>query len=166
MGIKTSAAKPSKTKPASDRKEFARVLFMSGEQQNLIAEKVGVSKQTVNRWVAEGEWDKRRAAQSVTRPEIVNNLLRTISNIVEQLNQENDAEKLGGACDKLSKLAATIEKLDKKANVVDAIEVFIAFGKWLQYRAQTDGELTPELVRAINKYQDLYVSELLATKTL
>ena len=137
---------------------------MSGEQQNIIAEKVGVSKQTINRWVAEEAWDKRRAAQSVTRPEIVNNLLRAISNEVEKLNEERDAEKVAGACDKLSKLAATIEKLDKKASVVDAIEVFIGFGKWLQRRATNDEELTPELIKAINRFQDLYVSELLSTK--
>lgn len=151
-------------KASEDKKEFARVLFMSGEQQNVIAEKVGVSKQTVNRWVAEGEWDKRRAAQSVTRPEIVNGLLRAISNQIEALNEEKDPDKVAGACDKLSKLAATIEKLDKKANVVDAIEVFMAFGKWLQSRAQTDEELSPELVKAINRYQDLYVSEQLSNK--
>ena len=106
-------------KVSEEKKEFARVLYMSGEQQNIIAEKVGVSKQTINRWVAEEAWDKRRAAQSVTRPEIVNNLLRAISNEVEKLNEERDAEKVAGACDKLSKLAATIEKLDKKASVVD-----------------------------------------------
>ena len=53
---------------------------------------------------------------------------------------------------------------DKKASVVDAIEVFIAFGKWLQHRATNDEELTPELIKAINRYQDLYVSELLSTK--
>lgn len=152
------------SKATEEKKEFARVLYMSGEQQNVIAEKVGVSKQTVNRWVATGSWDKLRAAQSVTRPEIVNNLLRAINNEVEKLNEEKDAEKLAGACDKLSKLAATIEKLDKKANVVDAIEVFIAFGKWLQHRAASDEELTPELIKAINKYQDLYVSEILSMK--
>ena len=99
--------------------------------------------------MAEEAWDKRRAAQSVTRPEIVNNLLRAISNEVEKLNEERDAEKVAGACDKLSKLAATIEKLDKKASVVDAIEVFIGFGKWLQHRATNDEELTPELIKAI-----------------
>ncbi len=151
-------------KTNEDKKDHARVLYMSGEQQNVIAEKVGVSKQTVNRWVAEGDWEARRAAQSVTRTEIVNNLLRAISGEVERLNQETDVAKISGACDKLAKLAATIEKLDKKANVVDAIETFIAFGKWLQFKAQTDRELTPELLRAINKYQDLYITELLGAK--
>lgn len=137
---------------------MAYILFMSGQNQKTIAEKVGVSKQTMNRWVAEGEWDKRRAAKSITRPEIVNNLLRAINEEVERLNGEKDPDKVSGACDKLAKLAATIERLDKKANVVDTIEVFIGFGKWLQYRAQTDEELTPELLKAINKYQDEYIS--------
>ena len=36
---------------------------------------------------------------------------------------------IAGLGDKLAKLSAVIEKLDKKANVVDAIEVFMAFSK-------------------------------------
>ena len=151
-------------KTSEEKKELARILYMTGEQQKGIAQKVGTSEQTVSRWVTVGEWDKRRAAQSVTRPEIVNNLLRAISNLVENLNEETDPAKLSGAADKLAKLAATIEKLDKKANVVDAIEVFIAFGKWLQFRASVDKELTPELIRLFNKYQDLYITDQLSAK--
>ncbi len=151
-------------KANEEKREFARVLYMTGEQQKIIAEKVGVSEQTVGRWVKEGEWDKRRAAQNITRPEIVNNLLKAISNLVENLNEETDPAKLSGAADKLAKLAATVEKLDKKANVVDAIEVFIAFGKWLEFRSSVDKELTPELIRLFNKYQDLYITDQLSAK--
>lgn len=151
-------------KVSEEKKEFARVLYMSGEQQNIIAEKVGVSKQTVNRWVAEGSWDKLRAAKNVTRPELINKVLRTIDKLLEKVLESEDDKDFDGLGDKLAKLAAVIEKFDKKANVVDAIEVFLAVSKWLQRRAQTDEELTPELLKAINRYQDLYVSELLSTK--
>ena len=71
---------------------------------------------------------------------------------------------ISGLGDKLAKLSTTIEKLDKKANVVDAIEVFMAFGKWMQYRSSFDSEITPELLKAINKYQDLYISEQISKK--
>jgi transposase len=152
------------SKASEDKKDYARILYMSGEQQKDIARKAGVSEQTMSRWVAAGDWDKRRAAQSITRPEIVNNLLKAIGNLVENLNEETDPAKLSGAADKLAKLAATIEKLDKKANVVDAIEVFIAFGKWLQFRSSVDKELTPELIRLFNKYQDLYITDQLSSK--
>lgn len=148
-------------KVSEDKKDYARILFMTGESQKVIARKVGVSEQTVGRWVAAEDWEKRRTAQSITRPEIVNKLLSAISKEVERLNEEEDVAQVAGACDKLAKLAATIEKLDKKANVVDAIETFIAFGKWLQYRASVDEKLTPELIRLFNQYQDLYITEQL-----
>ena len=151
-------------KVSEEKKEFARVLYMSGEQQNIIAEKVGVSKQTINRWVAEGSWDKLRAAKNVTRPELINKVLRTIDKLLEKVLESEDDKDFDGLGDKLAKLATVIEKFDKKASVVDAIEVFLAIGKWLQRRAQTDEELTPELLKAINMYQDLYVSELLSSK--
>ena len=61
----------------------------------------------------------------------------------------------------MAKMAATIQKLDKKASVVDFIETFMAFSKWLEYRAQTDPEITPELIKAINKYQDKFIIETL-----
>jgi DNA-binding XRE family transcriptional regulator len=147
-----------------DKKDFARILFMSGMAQNVIAEKVGASKQTVNRWVAENGWAEQRAAQNITRPELVNKLLRTIDKLIEQVNESSDPLLIAGVGDKLSKLASVIEKLDKKASVVDAIEVFMAFGKWLQHRASFDDELTPELLKAINRYQDRYIGELLGAQ--
>lgn len=48
---------------------------MQGEPQKSIAEKVGVSAQTVTKWVAEGGWEQARAAANITRPELVNKIL-------------------------------------------------------------------------------------------
>lgn len=66
-------------------------------------------------------------AKNVTRPELVNKLLLTIDTLITQVNESEDPALIAGLGDKLAKLSAVIEKLDKKANVVDAIEVFMAF---------------------------------------
>jgi len=108
--------------------------------------------------------DGKRAAKNVTRPELVNKLLLTIDTLITQVNESNDPALVAGLGDKLAKLSAVIEKLDKKANVVDVIEVFMAFSKWIEYRSTIDPEVTPELVRAINKYQDLYITEQMGIK--
>ena len=71
-----------------------------------------------------------------------------------------------GLADKLSKLAAVIEKLDKKANVVDAIEVFKSLTEWLERRAATDPDVTPELIKMINKIQDKYIIESIGSNNL
>lgn len=160
------------SKKATDtaaQKEFAHALYMNNTPQGEIAEKVNVSRQTVNKWIKDGGWAERRAAKNITRPELANRMLAAIADEIDRLNKKDeengeDAKVTAGAIDKLSKMAAIVERLDKKASVVDAIEVFIAFGKWVQYRASIDPELTPELIKAINKYQDLYISELLGDK--
>jgi predicted transcriptional regulator len=141
------------------KKELARILYMQGEQQTVIAEKVGVSKVSISKWVKEGGWEAKRAANNITRPELVNKLLVAVNKLLDQVAGSDDPAVAAGLSDKLAKFASVIEKLDKKANVVDAIEVFMAFGKWIQYRQSFDPEITPELIKAINKYQDLYITE-------
>ncbi|OYP61336.1 terminase [Prevotella sp. P3-122] len=128
-----------------------------------IAEKVNVSRVTLSRWVKDGGWKEARAAKNVTRPELVNKLLLAIDNLIEQVNASGDPNAIGTLADKLSKLSATIEKLDKKANVVDAIEVFMAFNRWIQDQASYDPEITPELIKAINKYQNKFLMEKMAS---
>jgi len=141
------------------KKEFARILFLQGDAQKCIAEKVGASAVSVSKWVKEGNWEAAKAAANITRPELVNKLLGAVNKLLDQVNSSEDPTVLAGLSDKLAKFAAVIEKLDKKANIVDAIEVFMAFGRWMQYRQSFDSEITPELIKAINKYQDLYISE-------
>jgi transposase len=151
-------------KELEEKREYARLLFMQGETQKVIAEKVGVSAVTVNKWVAENGWQEQRAAANITRPELVNKLLLTIDRVIEQWKDCNDPEAMSGLGDKLAKLSATIERLDKKTSVVEVIEVFMAFSKWMQFRMSFDDGITPELLKTINKYHDLYINELLQNK--
>ena len=149
---------------SDDKKEFAELLYMQGCLQNDIAEKVGVSKNTISKWVADGHWAEKRAAQTLTRKEVVNNVLRSINKLADNLAEQKDLTLVGGMSDQLSKLAATIDKLDKEASVVDFMECFMAFGRWLEYQAATDPEITAELRKAVNKYQNKYVMEMLGGK--
>ena len=157
-------AEQKKTRADIERlKSVARQLYLSGMELQEIAEKVNVSRVTLSRWVKDGGWKEARAAKNVTRPELVNKLLLAIDNLIEQVNASGDPNAIGTLADKLSKLSATIEKLDKKANVVDAIEVFMAFNRWIQDQASYDPEITPELIKAINKYQNKFLMEKMAT---
>ena len=148
------------------KKSLARTLFLAGMEQTEIADKVGVSRVTISKWCVADGWKEARAAKNITRPELVNKLLLTIDRLIEQVNASEDPTMIAGLGDKLSKLSSVIEKLDKKANVVDAIEVFMAFSRWLEYRSQTDREIPPELIKAINKYQDKYLIESMGANAL
>lgn len=146
------------------KKNLARTLYMAGKEQAEIAEQIEVSRVTISKWTNTEGWKEQRAAKNVTRPELVNKLLLTIDTLISQVNESGDPDKISGLGDRLAKLSSVIQKLDKKANVVDAIEVFMAFSRWLEFRSQTDPEVTPELMRVINKYQDLYITEQMGIK--
>lgn len=146
-----------------NKKSLARSLYMAGMEQQEIAEKVGVSRVTVSKWCTAEGWKEARAAKSISRPELVNKLLVAIDNLIAQVNASGDPEAIGTLADKLAKLSATIEKLDKKANVIDAIEVFMAFNRWIQDQASYDPQITPELIKAINKYQNKFLMEKMAS---
>lgn len=131
-------------------KELARLYFAQGDTQSVIAEKVGVSRNTINRWVSENGWDVQRAAKTITRKEVVNKMLQKIN---ERLDSENWTP------DELAKAAAAIQKLDKQTNLVTIIEVFAQYNNWLCSRMRLDPELTPELVGIMTKYQDIFINE-------
>lgn len=145
-----------------NKKQLGRSLYMSGMEQQEIAERLGVSRVTISNWCTKEGWKEARAAKNITRPELVNKLLLTIDQLITSVNESNNPDLIAGLADKLSKLSAVVEKLDKKANVVDAIEVFMAFNKWLQYNAEFDPEITPELIKAINKYQNQFLMQKMA----
>lgn len=141
------------------RKSLARSLYISGMEQIEIADKVGMSRVTISKWCNEEGWKEARAAKTITRTELVNKLLLAINTLLDQVNQSDDPAVMAGLGDKLAKLSSVIEKLDKKATVVDVIEVFTAFGKWIEFRSTIDPEVTPELIKTITKYQDIYITE-------
>lgn len=153
-------------KQNEDKKDYARLLFMQGESQKEIAKKVGISAQTITKWVSDGGWHEQRAAQNITRPELVNKLLRTIDKMIDAVNTSEDPEAANGLADKLAKFSSTIEKLDKQTSIVDVIEVFMAFSKWLQFQAQFDNGITPELLQTINKYHNQYITYLMQNKLI
>lgn len=134
--------------------QLAHEYYMAGLSQKDIAAKVGVSQQTVTRWVKEGQWESIRAARTITRRELVNKMLAQINDKLEQGNWSPD---------EMVKATAAIEKLDKQTNVVTVIEVFSAFNKWLVSRMQIDPELTPDMVKFMNRYQDTFISEQLSS---
>lgn len=146
------------------KKEIAFSLYMNFETQQEIAEKVGVSRQTIGKWIDDNRWADRRAAKTISRPELSNRILKLIADDLEKLNDNSDEGINSSMVDRLTKLASLVEKLDKKAGVVETIEVFIAFGKWLQYQTTIDPELDAEFVKRVNEYQNRYINELMNNK--
>lgn len=151
-------------KQLEEKKTTARQLYMNGLPQKEIAEKVGVSKPTVCKWVDEGKWANIRAGVQITRPELVNKALAAVNKLLDQIYESQDTEIILKLPDQLAKFASFISKLDKQTNVVSTIDVFIAFEKWVEHRAEFDKEITEDFICALRKYHNIYVQQSMNNK--
>ncbi len=140
--------------------------YMQGETQKAVATKTGVSEQTVSRWAEKDAWATKRAGMNITRPELVNKSLSALNKILDQVYESDDMDLISSLPDKLVKFASAIEKLDKKDNIVHTMDVFMSHNKWLsnlvplsRQKDSAYNDLTPEFIRTLNKYQDLYINE-------
>lgn len=146
-------------------REYAYLLYMSGEMQKDICSRVGINARTLKNMIDDGGWAEKRTAKTVTRTELINKTLTAMAQLLDRLADKNEnADDLKGIPDQLSKFMSTLKSLDKGGNVIDDIDTFMNFNNWLRARMKVDKELTIDLVKAINRMQDAYVTEKLAQK--
>lgn len=69
---------------SEQRKELAKLLYTKEHLlQKEIAERVGVTPQTVNRWVKRESWDKLRVSITITKEEQIKNLYNQLSEMFQ-----------------------------------------------------------------------------------
>lgn len=146
-------------KDNENKRELAKMLYVGGSEVAEIAERVGVSRQSVSAWINKNGWKELRAARSITRPELVNKLLVTINNLIEDVNTGDDPTSVSGLADKLVKLSSVIERLDKKANIVQTVDVFMAFSDWVEYQAKSDPDVTVAFMKVLNRLHNEFLLE-------
>ena len=105
-----------------------------------------------------------KAARNITRPELVNKLLSSINTLLDKANEPGNEDMLASLGDKLIKTATAIEKLEKKASVVDRIDTMIDFENWLASHRDEYPQLTNELFQLVNQLHNDYLNELFAQK--
>jgi hypothetical protein len=120
---------------SQQKKEWALSLFIKDNlTQAEIAEKVGVSRQTVNRWAAAEKWEERRVGVTMTREQQIGNLYKQIAEINRVIASREEGKRFATApeADSITKLTTAIKKLETEAGIADIISVGIKFINWLR----------------------------------
>ena len=143
----------------SGQQELAKILYMSGLQQEEILLKVPVTRQTLSRWINANGWKEQRAAKTITRPQLINGVLNSISKLMEQANKPGNEELLAGLGDKLIKAATAIQKLEKSSSPVERIDALIDFENWLMKNRDRYPKVTMDIINLINQIHSDYLND-------
>ena len=134
------------------QKEFARTLYL---RENLtqaeIAERVGVSRQTVIRWVGAEKWDELKASISMTAEEQIRNLQRQVIEINNSILTRESGNRYANAreADTIVKLTTAINKLQTEAGIHEIVGVGAAF---VDFMRPIDLEKAQEFTRLFDAF--------------
>lgn len=120
---------------SKQKKEWAKTLYLKENlTQQEIADKVGVSRQTVIRWIQKEKWEELKTSLTLTRQEQIGNLYQQVAAINRAILERPDGERYATSkeADILGKLAAAINKMETEVGIKDICEVGTKFTDWLR----------------------------------
>ena len=129
--------------------EYAYLLYMQRVPQKEIADRVGVSQQTLSKWKDDGGWELKRVARTVSRDQIIN---KTLMKIYELLDNEEDFNG-----DEFAKLSSQLEKIKGGYTMDDVADILTKFRDYIIEQSASDRAITTEFVQLLTKYQDKYL---------
>nr|DAV64438.1 MAG TPA: putative transcription regulator [Caudoviricetes sp.] len=94
-----------------------------------IAEKIGVSRQTISKWIKAEKWEERKVGITLTREEQIASLYRQVAEINKAIDERPKGERFASSkeADILGKLSAAIKKMETDTGIADIISVGTRF---------------------------------------
>lgn len=141
----------------TQKKEWAKTLYLKENlTQQEIADRVGVARITVNRWIADGKWEVQKAGLTLTREEQIANLYRQVAEINRKIADKPEGERFASnaEADILGKLSAAIKKMETDVGIADIISVQT---KFIEFLRLIDFEKAKELTQL----SDAFIKSLL-----
>ncbi|MBP9998676.1 MAG: helix-turn-helix domain-containing protein [Bacteroidales bacterium] len=140
---------------SKQKREWARMLYVKENlTQKEIAEKVGSSRQSVNKWISEGKWEELKAGLTLTKEEQIKNLYRQVGELNRAILEREDGQRFASAseADTIGKLSAAIRKMESDTGIADMISVGIKFLEWMR-KADSDR------AREFAEYWDMFIKD-------
>lgn len=142
-------------KTSIDRKGIAKSLYLDGNYtQEEIADKVGTTRQTVSRWIKDGNWESIKASVAITPAQIIAQWNRQIIEVNNAIAGREEGRRYAAPAeaDALAKLAGAINKLQNDVGVSDCVSVAMRFLSWLR-------PLDIEAAKQFNNLFDAFIKD-------
>lgn len=138
------------------KREWAKILYLKENYtQQEIADKVGASRVTVNKWIQKYNWEDLKAGIVLTKEEQVKHLYRQVAEINDKINGKDKGERYPSPseADTLAKLAKAIKTLEDEVGLADTISVSMKFVDFVR-------PINLDLAKEITRLFDLYIHSL------
>lgn len=117
------------------KKEWARVLYLRENMTQIeIADKVGISRTSLSKWVRDGKWEEMKVGLTMTKDEQIQNLYRQIAEINALIATKENGKRFPSTAeaDTIGKISSAIKKLEGDTGIADYVSVGIKFIEFIR----------------------------------
>lgn len=113
------------------KKDYAKLLYtvQGVTVQKELAERVGVSPQSINKWVNEENWEHLRASEIITKEEELKRLYAQVTELNDHVAAREKGHRFANSkeADTLVKLTAAIRQMETDTSTSDTISALTKF---------------------------------------
>ena len=138
----------------NQKKELAELIYTKGNiSQKEVAARVGISENTIGKWVKAGKWDVIKTSITLTREEQLRRLYMQIAEYNTAIESREQGKRFASSkeADAINKLATAIDKLERETGTRDILDVSKKMLDWLRRFDLTKAQDISELFDAFLK---------------
>lgn len=136
------------------KKDWARTLFLDGTQihtQQEIADKVGVSRKTISKWITDEKWNELRISLTMTKDQSIKRLHRQLDDLLYEIELRPMGQRHATPpeSDTITKITTAIEKLETEVGVKEVINVSV---RVIEFVRKYDQEKAKEIADIFDQF--------------
>lgn len=143
-----------------DKRSLAKSLYLEGNYtQEEIAEKVGVSRQTVVRWAKDDAWQELKTSMSITPEQLIQQMQQQVAEVNRNIMSRPEGSRYAtpAEADAINKLTTAIKKLQEDVGISDIVSVCMRMLTWLR-------AVDVELAKTFSNLMDAFIKDQINTK--
>ncbi len=141
-----------------EKRDHAKVLYTKEgvTLQKEIAERTGISENTISKWISEGKWESLKKNFLLTREERMSDLLDELTELQASVKLKPAGERFADSklADVRRKLIKDIKELETKAATGEVIHALTQLIKFARHEDFAEAKI-------ITKWSDIFIKQLL-----
>ncbi len=116
------------------KKDWAKTLYLKENitTQKELASRVGVSQNTIGKWIGEGNWESLRTNLMLTREQQYHNILMELEQLNNSIKEKPEKKRFADAkeADARRKMIKDLKDLETKASIAEIVSVCSHIVQW------------------------------------